>query len=303
MQSRNSSKLIHYTIGIVVEDIEEGSDIIKVFPLEKILDIEPGDLAKEESLSISVPNEEGEEKIILKKSKYIKAKWRSQSQYNRLTPPTIRKGEKVDLYRYSNSDIFYWDSCENNPSLRKTEKVVYAWSVKDTITEDETIENMYSLTIDTKNQYIKLFISANHKEATEYTLEFDAKNGIFKLVDGENNFIKLFTQEDLLSININKDIEIKNGNDIKIENGNDIEINNGNDIKIDNGNNIEIDNGNDIKIDTGNDIDVTASNNINIEGANNVKIKATTVNIKASDSIDLNADGEITLKGSKINLN
>jgi len=313
---RNMSVITFYSKGVVVFDNATNEEVISIFPVEKLTESEKGSLDKIDTLDVKVPTEVGDVNITLKRSKSIKATWRSMGNYNRLTPPTISKGEFVDIYRVGNSDIFYWETCENNPTLRKEELVTYAWAIKDKIDEEETIDNMFYMTVDGKNKTFKFYMSDMYGSVTDYSLIFDALNGYIELIDGNGNFIKLETMDDLLKIFLNKELNIetgeniivKNGKLISIENGEDIIIKNGNDLTIENGNNIKIENGNNIDISSGNNINVDATN-ITVTGSSKVSVSAPNLELEGTALVDIKgalinikADGVVNIGGSAVNI-
>lgn len=204
LKNLDMSKLQRYSLGIVVRDIVKGENVIDVYPIEKIPDVQP-DLQKEEDIKANVDTGCGKITIELKKEKIIKATWLSLHQYNRITPPTVRKGEFVEIYRMSNADMFFWDTLNNNPILRKEEHIIYAISDKDQPDPNENIENMYYLEIDTFEKFIKLHTTNKYGEYTTFDMKIDTKNGNIKFSDGKGNNIVWDSTKDQYIMTLHND--------------------------------------------------------------------------------------------------
>ena len=58
----------------------------------------------------------------------IRAEWLGDST-NRITPPDVRRGEKVQIFQYSNVDKYYWQTItQPGVNVRKKETIVEAIS-------------------------------------------------------------------------------------------------------------------------------------------------------------------------------
>jgi len=204
------SNFIFYSVGFVAKDKDWDTDIVEVFPVEKIPEEGP-DLQEETDLTDSAPivkkgtlkDEVKDELIVLKKSATIRAKWLSLGQYNRLTPPDVRKGEQVLIYRYGNSDLFFWTTTFNDLSLRKEEIVRFVFSDKPQLDPEETLEDTYYFEINTKDKILKFHTTDKWKEYTTYDVMLDTKNGKLILNDGKGNSITLDSTLDMLNIYTN----------------------------------------------------------------------------------------------------
>lgn len=203
------SKLHKWSIGIVIKDIEYDSDIIEVYPVEKIPD-ENINLWKKNEFKETITNtypkdnekKDSEEVINLTKSVSIKAMWLGEDQFNRMTPPTIRKEEYVQIYRYSNADVFFWDTLRNDARLRKEEVVVHAYSDKPDIDMNETLDNMVYQKIDTLNKIIHFHTPDNNGGYTTYDITLDYGKGYLEILDGKQNQIKLDSNVDKFNMHI-----------------------------------------------------------------------------------------------------
>ena len=199
-----------YAIGIVAEDIEENSNTIKVYPQELLTNTVDADISTIKTTTTNSRSSSGkEESIVVDKSSIILAKWLPKGNDNRITAPMVCKGETVQLYNFAGTDEYYWTTLDNEMDLRKNEKATYYFSNKREIdSSGNLIYKGYHFTVDCINKFIRLFTSNNDEEFTTYDLKINTKEGVISIIDGKNNFIKLFSQEDKLVITTNKKVEV-----------------------------------------------------------------------------------------------
>ena len=204
------SGLKPFAIGIVAEDIEENSTIIKVYPQEILTNTVDIDISTIKTTTTNSTSSSGnEESIVVDKSSVIIAKWLPKGNDNRITAPMVCKGETVQLYNFAGTDEYYWTTLDNEMDLRKNEKATYFFSNKKIIdTSGNLINKGYHFTVDCINKFIRLFTSNNDEEFTTYDLKINTKEGVLTITDGKSNFIKLFSQEDKLVITTNKRVEV-----------------------------------------------------------------------------------------------
>jgi len=207
---------IFYSLGLVTEDIKEDDLYITVYPIE-ILTNYDGNINDEEDLDITTEDIDGKTyKTKLNKSVKITAKWLPRSNPNRLTPPNVCKGERVEIYQYADTDEFYWVSMFNELALRKLEKATYVYSNKRSIEDKSLLNKAYWFTIDTINKFIRLHTDDSDKEKTTYDLEIDTAEGNMTIVDGRKNIIMLESMKDTLTIKTNKKINLITDNTVNI---------------------------------------------------------------------------------------
>ena len=197
-----------YSLGYVVEDILEDDLLLKIVPIEVISDIDGalGDVDRETNKNIDIENEN---RVTIKtKDTVIIAKWIALSETNRMTPPNVCKGETVRIFRYAETDKYFWATLYNEIDLRKREKVVYAFSNKGSVEDKTLLENMYYFTFDTINKMVRIHTDDSDGELTTYDIEINTQDGVLTLIDGKSNMIELDSDRDKLTVTINKDIEM-----------------------------------------------------------------------------------------------
>ena len=293
------SNLHFYSVGIVARDKEFNSDYVDVFPIEVLTD-KGGDITKiPDDDKITVPlistnDNTKPETIVIKPEHTIRAKWLSFGQYNRITSPDVRKGEQVLLYRFSNSDLWFWTTMLNKHEYRTEEVVIYAWSDKKQMKEDnELIDDMYYLEVNTKDKFIKLHTTDKNGEYTTYDFILDTKNGNFKFIDGKNNYIELDSPTDTVTINTNNELDLNITNTVNV-NTTDTNINSSNSINTTT--TTESKQVNDsYSLNVSNNVSVTSGSNTSISAGGNASLSA-------SGSVSVSGGGGMELSGSGVSL-
>jgi len=238
LRTLDLSKLHFYSYGIVAEDNIDNKKEIKIFPVEKLYlengdtTVKQGDLNKEEdykpaNLKIKekklkhIPNdiepryELPEEVMPLQKTRYLLVNWLNINNPYRYTAPNVCKGEKVIIYRYSNSDNYFWDTLGHELYLRKEDHVVDVYSNKPVIDEDkvknkedEDIEDTYYIMKSPKKKIIKIHTTDKNNEYTTYDITIKTDDGYVEVKDGKGNSIKLNSKLDTLTVKTNATINL-----------------------------------------------------------------------------------------------
>ena len=200
-----------YSIGIVIEDKEKESMMIKVFPLE-VQDGVDGELGKtNEEIKSKITNETKiDSDVTTTIVDNIEATWLPISNSNRLTPPDVCGGERVQIYRMGDSNSFFWDTIFNEVDLRKKEHVIFAYSNVPKQGEVLNEKNTYWQGVDCVDKKVKiLHTSDNDGEATTYDIDLDTKEGVFSIADGRGNKVSLVSKKDGWMIKTNKLVNVE----------------------------------------------------------------------------------------------
>lgn len=209
-----------FCIGTVMSDLIKGNTPIDILPHELITNID-GDVGERDNVSKTVNTSDGKvHNVNLDKGNVITAIWLSNNS-NRVTPPNVRKGEKVEVYRYGDSDKYYWKTMSPELDIRKLEHVKYVF-VNDSGTAPVQIDdsNSYSFTVSTLNKFIKIHTADNNGELTTYDLEIDTKEGKVKLLDGKGNFFELDSSQDAMTLKTNNKLDIITDNEVNVKSTN-----------------------------------------------------------------------------------
>lgn len=168
---------------------------VEVFPQEKFT-MSAGELTDNVD-TIEVKGKDGdgqdyEGKIETKPS--ITCLWLPIGEPNRVTPPDVRRNELVIIYRYGDTNFYFWSTAFNNV-IRKLETVAWWWSGTPVDGEgadtERTADNGYLLEVSTHDKHIILSTSKKNGEKCRYFLQFDMANGHFNLSDDLGNEIDL----------------------------------------------------------------------------------------------------------------
>ena len=120
----------------------------------------------------------------------ITAVWYGES--NRKYPPDVYKGEQVEILKYGNSDRYYWRSLGRDMRYRKLETLRWEVSNDKSANKQLTDNNTYFLELDTlRNPRIIMRTSNSNGEQHIYQFLIDTKNSVITLCDEINNEIRI----------------------------------------------------------------------------------------------------------------
>jgi len=220
MQDDRTSLFKMFSLGIVMEDKKLDSDYIKVYPVEQLPYINgPIDEYKPQ-FEFSLPNIKGvEQKFKLEGSAIIVAKWLT-SDSNRMTSPMVHKGESVEIYRYADTDRYFWKTNAREPSLRKKEIVCHGYSNIDEPLKPFDKESSYWHEVDTINKTITVSTSKSDKEKYKYVVKIDAKNNRVYVTDDVGNTFLLDSENGSVNVKATKSVLAKvEGTELKVTSG------------------------------------------------------------------------------------
>jgi hypothetical protein len=232
------------SIGIVAENKELSSNVIKVVPIE-LTPLVDGEILDSASTAESKGlNANGDEYTVkVKVDITIDAEWFSLDT-NRRTSPDVRRGEQVLVWQYGDTDKYYWTSMGRDDILRRLETVVWAWS--DESDPDSNIElddsNTYNIEVSTHRQHMTLNTCKNNGEAFKYTIQVNAKDsnvlikddgGNFIIMDSANTKIQLHNADQTDIALDRKDINMYAPNDMNIVVDNNFNMSVGNNLTVD----------------------------------------------------------------------
>jgi hypothetical protein len=206
MQSETSSlsQLQFYSIGIVAANKIISSKDIEVVPMEHT-PLVSGELT--DNVSKYKAKSKGAMKdsfsIEIDTTLSIQATWLPLGNSNRYTAPDVRRGEMVAIYRFSDTDQFWWNTLKNDSKLRRLETVIYAFSnnSKEDVENDEN--STYFFEVSTHKKTITVHTSNNDGEPTTFDIQINAGEGKIIIQDDKENFILLDS--------VNNRLLLKNG--------------------------------------------------------------------------------------------
>lgn len=190
------SRLRMYSLGIAIFDKERDSSEIIVLPIEELpySDGMVKDIKKDFKASTV------DHKNISRSSKVtgthqLTAKWLPYGHSNRASAPDIIKNETVLLFKYSDTEEYFWTTIFHEPELRRLETVLYTFgNIPKGIKKFEK-DTSYWVEVSTHDKYIHIHTSKNDGEPYEYDITLDTEKGTFELKDDIGNFLYLNSGE------------------------------------------------------------------------------------------------------------
>jgi hypothetical protein len=201
MANPSPSHLQPVSIGIVAENKVPSSNTIEVTPIEKLPFVD-GELTQTgTTLSTSGTDVNGAAySTQVASSSTIKAEWLREGESNRVSAPDVRRGARVKLYQFADSDRYYWTVCGDDSSLRKLETVTHAWSG----TQDESAKpdpsNSYFFQVSTHTGLVTLTTSKANGESHAYGIQLNTREGYLRIQDDIGNYLVLDSTQNLFEI-------------------------------------------------------------------------------------------------------
>lgn len=190
--SENTS-YVYMGWGVALESMKEGSQVLHVYPYESLPFFE-GELT---STTVKVDSKgkelSGMEYVIpINLSMGVAATWKKID--NHVVPPTVVKGERVELWCIRGSEKYYWSSAGMDQHLRRTELAIYAWMATGSQPGADTkrsLEHMYHAIVDTKAGFIKFQTTMKNNEKAGWTVLANGKEGTFVASDQKGNLVRI----------------------------------------------------------------------------------------------------------------
>lgn len=191
------SELRIYSLGTVAENKALGSAVIQVTPIEQLSMLD-GELKSEpaylEDSGVDAAGKTYASKTIVDNA--LSATWIPIAGGNRATPPDVRRGERVLLFKYADAEELYWADLGWDLRLRKKETVRYTFSNTEAEGVDSTAEgNCHYVEISSHNKTITLQTSKAQGEPFTYTFQFNLANGVVILADDAGNYFEFDSKE------------------------------------------------------------------------------------------------------------
>lgn len=190
------SRFHFHSAGIVAANKELSSKIIEVVPIEEYPMFD-GELSNEkiEYKTDSKDSQGSAYQITLDTTPSISARWLPFGASNRLTAPDVRRGEMVMIYRFGDSDKYYWQTLKDDNRLRKLETVIYGWSATKNEDDDIGPDKMYYVEVSTHQKLIHIHTSKENGEPFSYDIQINTDKGFIRIQDDDGQFIVLDSKE------------------------------------------------------------------------------------------------------------
>jgi len=195
------SKLHAHSFGVAANDLPLNSKILEVIPVEEFPMLS-GTLSNNanqyQATGVNAQGQNYSDSILQSPSK--PAEWLPMGSSNRMTPPNIRAGERLMLWRMGDSDKYYWMTLTDDLHLRKLETVIYAWSAStaqtgaQSNTDDSSAGNTdssYFFEVSTHNKLMHLHTSKVNGEVCSFDIQINPGTGTLQIQDDIGNFFFL----------------------------------------------------------------------------------------------------------------
>lgn len=186
------SKLRFYSLGIVAENKLPSSKEVEITPIEDMpmLDGELAAVATDYNAKAKDALGSNYEDTV-ELTTTVKAKWFGMGAGNRITAPDVRRGEKVVLYKFGDTDKYFWMTQNEDLKLRKLETVIYAFSGTTNESAEMNADTFYFIEISTHKKLITLHTSKDNGEPYGYDIQLDTGNGKLVVTDDVGNYVLL----------------------------------------------------------------------------------------------------------------
>lgn len=178
-----------YSIGVVAEHKAIGSKLVLVTPIEDTPFMD-GQLRSDPTVidTKGVDASGNDYQVSALADNAVEATWLPDSA-NRITPPDVRRGTRVQLYRMADSDTFYWRDLGLDGHLKRLETYTMVFNNNPNADGDDTIDpaSSYFLEVSTHTGSATFATSKSNGEPVAFTVQINAKEGTISIVDDEDD--------------------------------------------------------------------------------------------------------------------
>lgn len=184
-----SSQLHIYSLGKAAVNKELGESLLRVIPLEYTI-LADGELtSKLTEVEVDGVDSTGTHySTSATTDNAIEADWLPMDGGYQQTAPDVRRDERVLIWRFGDSNRFFWTPLGLDNHLRKLETVTLMFSgTQDEAEEEMSPDNSYVFTVSTHEGHITLTTSVANEELTRWALQFNTREGRFILTEENGN--------------------------------------------------------------------------------------------------------------------
>lgn len=244
-----SSQWKLYSTGIAANNKVVDSELLYVVPMEAV-SMQDGELISQ-PFTQDAEGWDGKDELYrvqVKTDTAIQCRWKRET--NRRTPPDVRRGERVEIWRFADRDVFYWASMGMDEHLRKLETYVIGISGTPNEDEDGTQPDYgYHMEFSSHKGRITIATSAKNGEKCTYAVQLNPADGKLTISDELGNNFHINSLEAIVEMeNADKTIVQLNKQDIFMKAENNIDVKAGNDIIMKAGNNFTVEAGSKLKL-------------------------------------------------------
>ena len=201
MGDNTKSNLRLYSLGLVANNKEIDAKVINVIPIEQTPYLD-GELVSMPFETEQSGSEGGDAEFNVKVTSdvAVTATWLAINS-NRATPPDVRRGMRVLLWKFADQNDFFWTYAGLDDDKFKLETVIYRISAtSDEDADSLAPENCYSLEMCSRTGKITLQTSKANEEFCLYAFQFNMKDGKVVLTDDLGNSFMLDSANTVLEL-------------------------------------------------------------------------------------------------------
>ncbi len=172
------SKFRFYSLGVVAANKAMSTHVIEVTPVEELTMLD-GDINATEAdvTADGVLGDGSHYSSAAMSGNSLQAQWLPFGSTNRRTSPDVRRGERVIIYQFGDTDKYYWTTLMDDFRLRKLETVIWGISATPNEGAEPGHDNMYYLEVSSHNKLIALHTSQANDEPYGYDIQINTKDG------------------------------------------------------------------------------------------------------------------------------
>lgn len=188
-----------YSLGEVTNNPDYDDHVIWVMPTEKRYGITEETLNNPQREEFTYKDHEGNERSGNSTSNTgIQCTWMRRNS-NRVTPPNVRRGDEVTIWRLGDSNKYFWeDNC--NTSVKRVERVIFAYAADPSGPLKGDLSNCYIVEISPVDGLYGIHTSTANGEPFEWDFQIDAKGGRAAIESSNGEHVLIDSNERLIEL-------------------------------------------------------------------------------------------------------
>lgn len=185
MKSPRKTQIDFFSYGIVGENKVPNSPWIEAIPIE-VNFVNPTDVhATEQSEEHSFTSANATDSVKSTRGNTVPAKWWKFNSFQ-VTPPDVRKGDEIIIYRLGETDIYFWEDL-NCANVKTTVNVIHAFPADDNHQMTDDLSNAYVVQISSVEKMIQIRTSMANGEGAAFNFQFNLRDGTHQCTDQKGN--------------------------------------------------------------------------------------------------------------------
>lgn len=195
------SALTFFSVGYVTVNKARDSRKIQALPVESASGTD-GEVTHNpvESILKGVDKEGNAYEVKGTATRDLECDWLPHED-NRATPPDVRRGELVGIYRLANTSQYFWRCMGFRNGLRALEHVVLAFGASPSVSgSGMDFSKCYTMTFSPWDGHITIQTTKANKEPYAYTFQINTKEGLIGMQDDVGNYFELNSKDTRLKL-------------------------------------------------------------------------------------------------------